>query len=39
MQKGTEMKDSDIDIAIISSDFSDIIEDGETNRINLENRY
>lgn len=26
--KGTENKDSDIDIAIISSDFSDIIEDG-----------
>ena len=26
--KGTENEDSDIDIAIISSDFSDIIEDG-----------
>ncbi len=26
--KGTENKDSDIDIAIISSDFNDIIEDG-----------
>ena len=26
--KGTEKEDSDIDIAIISSDFSDIIEDG-----------
>ena len=26
--KGTENKDSDIDIAVISSDFSDIIEDG-----------
>ena len=26
--KGTENEDSDIDIAIISSDFNDIIEDG-----------
>ena len=26
--KGTENEDSDIDIAIISSDFSDIVEDG-----------
>ncbi len=26
--KGTENEDSDIDIAIISSDFSDVIEDG-----------
>ena len=26
--KGTEKEDSDIDIAIISSDFNDIIEDG-----------
>ncbi len=26
--KGTESEDSDIDIAIISSDFNDIIEDG-----------
>ena len=26
--KGTENEDSDIDIAIISSDFTDIIEDG-----------
>ena len=26
--KGTEKEDSDIDIAIISSDFKDIIEDG-----------
>ena len=26
--KGTENEDSDIDIAVISSDFNDIIEDG-----------
>ena len=38
--KGTENEDSDIDIAITSSDFNDIIEDGaKINWLNLENRY